>query len=177
MFPKLTIACYQLAYLHCCLCTNNPVSDKLYPAQTAVMHGFVGEKLQASYQNRILAQDVDRLIAPFKNRTEASCWQSEFWGKWFTSAALAYRYHPDPKLKMILDKAVTGLIQTQTPDGYIGNYAENKRMDQWDIWGRKYCMLGLLAYYDLTKNTQSLEAAKKLADHLMQELKSKDACW
>lgn len=154
---------------------QNPVPDKLYPAQTAIMHGFVGEKLEASYQNRILAQDVDRLIAPFNNRTEASCWQSEFWGKWFTSAALAYRYHPDPKLKTILDKAVTGLIQTQTPDGYIGNYAENKRMDQWDIWGRKYCMLGLLAYYDLTGNTQSLDAVKKLADHLMQELKSNNA--
>jgi DUF1680 family protein len=151
------------------------VSDKLFPAQTAVMHGFVGEKLQASYQNRILAQDVDRLIAPFNNRTEASCWQSEFWGKWFTSAVLAYRYRPDTKLRAILDKAVTGLIQTQTPDGYIGNYAENKRMDQWDIWGRKYCMLGLLSYYDLTKNPQSLDATKKLADHLIQELKTKDA--
>lgn len=154
---------------------QTPIPDKLYSAQTAVMNGFVGEKLQASYQNRILAQDVDRLIAPFNNRTEASCWQSEFWGKWFTSAALAYRYHPDPKLKAILDKAVTGLMQTQTPDGYIGNYAENKRMEQWDIWGRKYCMLGLLAYYDLTGNTQSLDAAKKLADHLIQELKSKNA--
>jgi hypothetical protein len=60
------------------------------------MNGFVGDKLKAAYNNRILAQDVDRLIAPFNNRTEASCWQSEFWGKWFTSAVLAYRYHPDP---------------------------------------------------------------------------------
>ncbi|MEO8173910.1 MAG: beta-L-arabinofuranosidase domain-containing protein [Sediminibacterium sp.] len=154
---------------------TTPVSDKLYPAQTAVMHGFVGDKLDASYQNRILAQDVDRLIAPFKNRTEASCWQSEFWGKWFTSAVLAYKYRPDPKLRTILDKAVNGLIQTQTPDGYIGNYAADKRMDQWDIWGRKYCMLGLLAYYDLTNNKQSLDATKKLADHLMQELQSKNA--
>ncbi|MDB5209283.1 MAG: hypothetical protein JWQ30_110 [Sediminibacterium sp.] len=151
------------------------IPDKLFPAQKAVMHGFVGEKLLASYQNRILAQDVDRLIAPFKNRTEASCWQSEFWGKWFTSAVLAYRYLPDLKLKTILDKAVTGLIQTQTADGYIGNYAEAKRMDQWDIWGRKYCMLGLIAYYDLTNNAQSLDAAKKVADHLMQELLSKNA--
>ncbi|MES2371541.1 MAG: beta-L-arabinofuranosidase domain-containing protein [Bacteroidota bacterium] len=174
MFAKLITT--FLAYLFLAVTfAQTTISDKLYPAQTAVMHGFVGEKLQASYQNRILAQDVDRLIAPFKNRTEASCWQSEFWGKWFTSATLAYRYHPDPTLKVILDKAVAGLIQTQTPDGYIGNYAENKRMDQWDIWGRKYCMLGLLAYYDLTGNTQSLDAVKKLADHLIQELKSKDA--
>ncbi|MES2329528.1 MAG: beta-L-arabinofuranosidase domain-containing protein [Bacteroidota bacterium] len=176
MFAKrIAFTCIATVFTAHSFSQSPAIPDKLFPAQKAAMNGFVGEKLQASYQNRILAQDVDRLIAPFKNRTEASCWQSEFWGKWFTSAVLAYRYHPDPKLKAILDKAVTGLIQTQTPDGYIGNYAEAKRMDQWDIWGRKYCMLGLIAYYDLTNNAQSLDAAKKVADHLMQELQSKNA--
>jgi DUF1680 family protein len=154
---------------------QHPVSDQLYPAQSVTMNGFIGDKLESAYNNRILAQDVDRLIAPFNNRTEASCWQSEFWGKWFTSAVLAYRYHPDPKLKAVLDKAVAGLIKTQTPDGYIGNYADDKHMQQWDIWGRKYCMLGLLAYYDLTNDAKSLTAAQKIADHLMKELNDKHA--
>jgi DUF1680 family protein len=79
------------------------------------------------------------------------------------------------KLKTVLDKAVEGLIKTQTPDGYIGNYAADKHMQQWDIWGRKYCMLGLLAYYDLTNDAKSLTAAQKIADHLMKELKDKNA--
>lgn len=68
---------------------NNAITDLLQPVISAQVSGFVGEKLNLSYQNRILAQDVDRLISPFNNRTETSCWQSEFWGKWFTSAVLA----------------------------------------------------------------------------------------
>ena len=151
------------------------VNDQLSPVLSARINGFVGGKLDASYQNRILAQDVDRLVAPFKNRTEASCWQSEFWGKWFTSAVLAYRYRPEAQLKSVLDKAVDGLIATQTPDGYIGNYANDKHLAAWDIWGRKYCMLGLLAYYDLTKEQKALKAAGKVADHLMNELKVRNA--
>jgi DUF1680 family protein len=146
------------------------IMDRLYPAQTAQLKGFVGDKLEASYQNRILAQDVNRLVEPFRNRTETSCWQSEFWGKWFTSAVLAYRYHPSARLKTTLDSAVVQLLRTQAPDGYIGNYAETSRLEAWDIWGRKYCMLGLLAYYDLTNDAKSLTGARRIADHLMKEL-------
>lgn len=157
---------------------QNPVkpakTDNLFPANSAVLTGFAGGKLDASYKNRILAQDVSRLVEPFRNRTEDRCWQSEFWGKWFTSAVLAYRYRPEPELKTILDKAVSGLLSTQTPDGYIGNYADSKHLEQWDIWGRKYCMLGLLAWYDLTKDKNTLLATRKLADHLIRELSDKN---
>ena len=149
------------------------VIDKLYNAQSATMGGHVGEKLNASYENRILAQDINRLVEPFRNRTETSCWQSEFWGKWFTSAVLAYQYHPEPRLKDILDKAVSELVATQTREGYIGNYTEASKLEQWDIWGRKYCMLGLLAYYNITKDNKSLQAAKEVANNLMEELATK----
>ena len=148
-------------------------TDTLFPAQSASLGGYVGGKLDASYQNRILAQDVNRLVEPFRNRTEDRCWQSEFWGKWFTSAVSAYRYRPEPQLKLKLDQAVAGLLATQSANGYIGNYIENKQLEQWDIWGRKYCMLGLLAYYDLTKDKNTLLAIQKLADHLIKELSDK----
>lgn len=151
------------------------VSDRLQTAGSAHLQGFVADRMQAAYQHRILAQDVDRLVAPFRSHTETRCWQSEFWGKWFTSAVLAYRYHPTPALKAALDKAVDKLLATQTPDGYIGNYAPGSHLQQWDVWGRKYCMLGLLAYYDLSGSTRSLQAARRLADHLMQELAGRKA--
>lgn len=150
------------------------VTDYLQPAKSVKLQGYIGEKLDASYQNRILAQDVDRLVAPFILRNETSCWQSEFWGKWFTSAVLAYRYRPEPQLKEKLDNAVNGLIATQTPDGYIGNYTDERQLESWDIWGRKYCMLGLLAYYDITKEKNALLAAQKEADFLMKELSDRN---
>jgi DUF1680 family protein len=151
------------------------VNDVLYPATSVHLNGYLADKLSGSIDNRLLAQDVDRLIAPFKleNRTETTLWQSEFWGKWFTSVALAYKYNQDPRLKATLDHAINGLLATQTPDGYIGNYAEAHRLEGWDIWGRKYAMLGLMAYYDITKDKKSLNAAARVADNLISDLNKK----
>jgi DUF1680 family protein len=153
-----------------------PVSDALAPATSVGLNGYLAGQLDGSINNRILEQDYNRLIAPFKpeNRTETRMWQSEFWGKWFTSAALAYRYQPSPELKKVLDQAVAGLLATQTPDGYIGNYAPAHRLDQWDIWGRKYCMLGLISHYELFGDKKSLLAATRVADNLFDDLKKKD---
>jgi DUF1680 family protein len=152
------------------------VNDALLPATAVHLNGYLADRLSGSINNRLLAQDVDRLIAPFKleNRTETDLWQSEFWGKWFTSVALAYKYNPDPRLKATLDHAVAGLLATQTPDGYIGNYAEAHRLEGWDIWGRKYVMLGLLAYYDITKDQKCLTAASRVADNLIADLNKRD---
>jgi DUF1680 family protein len=152
------------------------VNDVLDASQEVYLKGYLADKLSDCLNNRILVQDADRLIEPFKpaNRTETRQWQSEFWGKWFTSAVLAYKYYPDARLKKVLDHAVSGLLATQTPDGYIGNYAADHRLEQWDIWGRKYCMLGLLAYYDITKDKRSLTGATRIADNLLSDLHKKD---
>lgn len=150
--------------------------DVLSPAPIIDITGEIGKRLNASYENRILAQDVDQLVEVFKpqNRTETRQWQTEFWGKWFTSAVLAYQYKPDERLKKVLDYAVSGLLATQTPDGYIGNYDPAHRLEQWDVWGRKYCMLGLLAYHDLTGDKESLRAAARVADNLLDDLNKTD---
>ena len=95
------------------------VIDQLQNGSFAVVKGYIGERLDASYSNRILAQDADRLVRVFTNRTEANCWQSEFWGKWFTSAVLAYKYKPEAKLRALLDRSVSDLVAAQTADGYI----------------------------------------------------------
>lgn len=150
------------------------VKDVLHPVYTQQLDGYTANRFNAAYEHRILAQDADRLVNAFKDRHEDRCWQSEFWGKWFTSAVLAYRYHPEPALKAKLSKAVAGLIATQSADGYIGNYADDKHLQQWDVWGRKYCLLGLLAWYDLEGDQQALKAAKRVADHLIKELADKN---
>ena len=174
-FFKFGLAVWAIFLSMICKGQEVKIKDELRPALSVKLTGFIEQRLNAAYNNRILTQDVNRLVVPFRNRAETRCWQSEFWGKWFTSAVLAYRYRPDIILKKKLDTAVEQLIATQTNDGYIGNYAPASRLEQWDIWGRKYCLLGLLAYYDLEKDPKTIQAAKKLADHLIQELKDKNA--
>lgn len=132
--------------------------------------GHLGNKIDWCIQNRIVEQSVDELIEPFNYKNETRWWQTEFWGKWITSAISAYQYQPTVALKEKNRFSCKKLLQTQMPDGYIGNYADAAHLQQWDIWGRKYVLLGLLSYFDLTKDKNTLQAARKLADHLMTEI-------
>ena len=140
------------------------------PAGAVELGGFLGKRLDDCIGNRIAAQDVAALVAPFRDRDETWSWRTEFWGKWFTSAAWAWRYDQDPALRKKLDEAVAALLATQTPDGYIGTYREEARLSNWDVWGRKYVLLGLLSYHELTGDAAALAAAVRSADDLLQTI-------
>ena len=136
------------------------------------LKGYLGGMMDLNFKHGIKEQNVEELVDIFNSRNEERLWQSEFWGKWITGAIQTYAYYKDEELLQSIDQAVDGLIATQTPDGYIGNYADDKHLHQWDIWGRKYCLLGLIAYYDMNpkKNVKALKSAEKLANHLLTEV-------
>jgi DUF1680 family protein len=150
----------------------NNVADKIhtYSPTSVKIGGYLGQKIDLVFEKRIKSQDADYLVEPFRHKDETHLWQSEFWGKWILSAIAAYDYNRDPEMLKILDKSVNGLLATQTPSGYIGNYTDSARLQQWDIWGTKYTLLGLLAYYDLTGNKSSLSSAVRLADNLLSKV-------
>jgi hypothetical protein len=168
------------AFLIPFFCLAQPKSNQVKPAKTDLLEsiipanikikGYLGEKIDLCIVERIKKQDVQHLIDPFKTRTETRMWQTEFWGKWILSAIASYEYNQDPEMLEIIQNAVSGLLATQTPDGYIGNYSPEAQLQHWDIWGRKYTMLGLLAYYDISGDKKALDAAKKLADHLLTQV-------
>ncbi len=134
------------------------------------LEGHVGTRTDQILKKRVLAQDYDYLVEPFRHRTETRLWQMEFWGKWMLGAVAAWEYSHDATLMDHMDQAVKNLIATQTSEGYIGNYAPGSQLKQWDIWGRKYVMLGLLRYHDITGNKKALKAARKEADYLLTQV-------
>jgi DUF1680 family protein len=148
------------------------VADKMtsYSPSVIKIEGYLGGKINLVIAQRIKSQDVDHLVEPFRHKEETRLWQSEFWGKWILSAIAAWDYNRDPEMLVIIRKAVTDLLATQMPDGYIGNYADSSQLTQWDIWGRKYTLLGLLAYYDISGDKSALKASQKLADHLLTQV-------
>lgn len=147
-----------------------PDALALPPVGSVKFTGWIGQDMETCRRGRIMAQSVPDLVRPFAVREEDRLWRCEFWGKWFTSAALAYRYHADPALRAKLDEAVNGLLATQTPDGGITTYKAAAELAQWDVWGRKYTLLGLLAYYDLTGNARALDAARRHLDHILDQI-------
>jgi DUF1680 family protein len=147
----------------------NSVSDEMVPLShsSIKIEGYLGDKMDLITDRRIKTQDPDYLAEPFRHKDETHLWQTEFWGKWILSAIASYEYNNDPEMMVKIKKAVSLLLSTQMPDGYIGNYTDSARLEQWDIWGQKYTLLGLQSYYDLTGDKAALKGACKLADNLL----------
>lgn len=142
--------------------------DRFQPARWNIrIEGFLGEKIDSCIQNGIMAANYSLFSIPFREKTDdGGSWGGEFWGKWFTSAALAYRYEPKERYREILEQSVNELLATQSPNGRISSC--NDDFGNWDIWGRKYALLGLIAYYDQTGESGALEAASRAVDELLE---------
>jgi len=144
--------------------------DLLSPAvlSSVKIEGIVGQKIDSCIKNGVMAKNYGLYTIPFKSKLDnGGGFTGEFWGKWFTSAALAYGYKPDDAYKKILDKSVSALLETQDADGRISSYSRDQDFGFWDIWGRKYVLLGLIADYDQTGNKAALDAACRATDALI----------
>ena len=76
-------------------------------------------------------------------------WRGEYFGKMMRGACLSYRYAPDRELYDILYDTVKGLLDTQDEQGRITTYAVEKEFCGWDMWTRKYVLVGCLYFYDI----------------------------
>jgi len=147
------------------------------------MRGVMGNAMNASLAGDKLVFDSDTLIEPFRTRPETRYWDCEFWGKWFTGALLAYDYAPSPYFKRRLDKSIASLMATQDAEGSITTYQKEHEFklnpkgwltegdkNSWDLWGRKYTLLGLIDYYCRTRDPKVLESAKRHTDYIMAQV-------
>lgn len=133
--------------------------------------GYLGQRLTGCIEHNVKTTDGQYLTEIFKSKAETRTWQTEFWGKWMHAAVPLYRASGDAALKANIDASVKTLLATQREDGYIGNYTDEAQLSgPWDIWGRKYTMLGLIHYYDLTGDKAILATACRVADHLMTQV-------
>jgi DUF1680 family protein len=152
----------------------NAVGDVFIPAPPESTHlsGRLGDKIDLCINNRLLSQDIEAVVAPYriKRETGGPDWRCEYWGKWFTSLALADAYSSTDATRSIRDQAAKELLITAAPDGYLGTRQPAHRMEGWDVWGQKYALLGVLAYYDRTGDPAALQAARRHADVLISEL-------
>ena len=144
-------------------------------AQTIVkkteLKGYLGQRIDQCIEHHMLPQDVDHLIETFQKREETQGrWASEFWGKWVQGAIASYEYTQDPVLKSKIHDAENKLIATQGKDGYIGDYPTEYQLKNWDVWGRKYTLLGLIKWYRVSGDKKALKAACRLLDYTMTQI-------
>lgn len=101
-------------------------------------------------------------------------WRGEFWGKLMRGACIVYRFTADKELYDVLVSAVKNLIKTRRQDGRICTYSKEKEFTFWDMWCRKYVMLGMEYFYDICNDdelkTQIIAALIPHADYILEHV-------
>ncbi len=146
--------------------------NSFLPAGKVSLKGRMGKALELSIANRLKKIDYSHLVDPFRNRNETDGrWRCEFWGKIVRSAIRSWRGTLDEELLGMIKATVADLCSTQTPDGCISSYPESLQTNDWDIWGRKYAILGLARYYnEVDADPKVKDALISMVDHLITQV-------
>ena len=84
-------------------------------------------------------------------------WRGEFWGKAMRGAVTVYRASRDEALYAALTESVKDMLTVADPDGKVTTYVGEHEFHYWDIWSRKYVMLGMEYYMEVCRD-ESLKA-------------------
>ena len=139
------------------------------------MNGFLAERMRVNRQGRLKKHiKEEQLLAGFRNRPGSHPWIGEHVGKWLHAATLAWHHAPnDRALQEKIKRIAKGLMACQMQDGYLGTYAKKDRWSLgkgrgWDVWVHKYCLIGLLSYYQMTGEQKALDTCRRIGDHLIE---------
>ena len=81
-------------------------------------------------------------------------WRCEYWGKMMRGAAFVYSYTRDEQLYCIMENTVRDLLTMQDGEGRITTYSPECEFSGWDMWGRKYVLLGMQYFYEWCRDEQ-----------------------
>ena len=117
-----------------------------------------------------------KFVRVFETREDAedNGWRGEYFGKMMRGAALTYRYSPNEELYGVLEEAVRALISAADEEGRIATYPADREFRGWDLWVRKYVLVGCLYFYDICKSEalkeKILSALVRHADYLLDRI-------
>jgi len=118
-----------------------------------------------------------KFVNLFKNPGIDDCdhgWRCEYWGKMMRGACFICQACPDDALYAVLEETVRDLLTAQDEHGRFSTYSVDAEFHGWDIWGRKYIMLGLLYFLDICTDdslaAKVLTALKAHADYMLSKL-------
>ncbi len=94
-------------------------------------------------------------------------WRCEYFGKMMRGASVTYAYTGNEELYSILTEAARDMLSAQDSLGRFSSYSLDKEFYGWDMWGRKYVLLGFLAYCDICRDSRlKADIMSSLTRHL-----------
>lgn len=135
--------------------------------------GYPGDLVSMVVEEEFLDREKYRLFAsqfPLHSDQDGS-WRGEFWGKFVRGACECYRITGNSELYRIIEESVFEMVGFLEPDGTLSSYIPKQRLTGWDLWARKYAMIGMLSFWGVccskAKRSKVLSAVKKQASAIM----------
>ena len=158
------------------------LQEKFYPVsgKEIDLKGYISQLIEYIEQDHFCDETVWKKFAgQFRTQTDGSWkWSGEYWGKAMRGAAMLYRYTQNEKLYHVLQNSVLDLLSTQEDNGRISSYDIEKEFRGWDMWGRKYVLLGCLYFYEICKDDKLKEmilaAMERHLDYIVERIGDKE---
>ena len=136
--------------------------------------GIVDDMVQFITEKQLKRRDLWHLAAEQFAGTpddEDDGWRGEYWGKLMRGACIVYEYTQDEELYTILTETVHELISYADEAGRISAYSRQREFHGWDMWARKYVLLGLIHFHEICKDSvlqeQVIDACCKHLDYII----------
>ena len=101
-------------------------------------------------------------------------WRGEYWGKAMRGACLVYEYTKDEDFYNLLTESVRDMLTVAEEDGRVSSFTRDMEFTAWDVWCRKYALLGMEYYYDICRDealkAEILTFMKGAADYVVAHL-------
>ena len=116
--------------------------------------GFMNDAFKFTEDNQLLNEEMwERFVRQYRepDADKDGGWRGEYWGKCMRAAAFVYSYTKNPALYAVLRKTVLDMMASAREDegGRISSYGKNHEFCHWDIWSRKYVLLGMQYFYEI----------------------------
>ena len=128
--------------------------------------GIIDQTMAYIQEVQLLRPELwQRFVAQFRLHSDRdNGWRGEYWGKMMRGGCFVYSYSRDPKLYQALNQTVMDMLALQEPEGRISSYPEELEFDGWDLWSRKYVLLGMQYFMEICEDA-------KLCDRLTQSMR------
>lgn len=120
-------------------------------ANTYRYRGFVDRATRFVEEFQLLRPELwRRFVQQFREEADNDAgWRGEYWGKMMRGACFTWAYTRDEKLYALLTQTVQDMMDSQDELGRISTYGVPYEFDGWDMWSRKYMLLGMQYYLEI----------------------------
>ncbi len=114
-----------------------------------------------------------KFVDQFRVQTDGTNngWRGEYWGKMMRGGVLVYQFTNDGKLFSALTDTVRDMLTVISEDGRVSSFSIDTEFRAWDLWCRKYVLLGLEYYLEICTDEslrgEIISFLKKAADYII----------